>query len=161
MMNLAAMIKADKTRERILLFMFILLMSGFSLQRFAIFFSKHRNFATIPGIEILKAFLYGFRFDLVITAMLLFPLVMMFIFIPPKYNRKKLVITPKAAYCALITLVMVFSCIADFFFFQEFGKRLNTQIFAYSGYDYIYKTILKQGSLVLAFIIALIIFLTL
>lgn len=150
--------KPDTARGKLLLFMFLFSITAFSIQRFVIYFSLFGKFSEIGVNEIAKAFAYGFRFDLVITCTLLVPLVLMFVFVPSKYNLKKYISIPISIYGGLFSALVVFSCIADYYFFQEFGKRLNHQVINYIEYDYIYKIIINQYQYVLVLIITLIVF---
>ena len=135
--------------------MFLLLMTIFSVERLVIYFSSSNEFAGIHSREIAKSFVYGFRFDLVVTGMFLVPLVLILLFIPSKYDRKKYINLPISIYCGLATALIFFSSVADYYFFREFGERLNQKIFNYASSDYVYKIIASQYPYILAFMATL------
>jgi len=131
-------------KARLLLFMFLLLMAAFSFQRFVIYLSSSSEFVGIHSREIVKAFVFGFRFDLVIACMLLVPLVVILAFVPQPNDRRRYGATLVSLYCGLVGAVVFFSAVVDYYFFREFGERLNHKVFDYIGSDYVYRIIRSQ-----------------
>lgn len=149
------------TRAKLVLFMFLLFMATFSLERFVLYFSSANEFAGIHSCEIARAFVFGFRFDLVITCMFLVPLVVIVVFIPRIDDRHKYGAILVSLYCGLASAVVFFSSIADYYFFREFGERLNHKVFDYISSDYVYRIIRSQYPYISASIVTLGVFVAL
>lgn len=121
------------------LLFFVALLLIFSLERLAIRLLLPDFFADVLLQQIFSAMLIGLRFDTVMAATLACPLIVLVIAGPlfDKPRFQKII----SAVIALILGLVVFSCIADFYFFKQFGERLNHKALVYLDSDYVYKII--------------------
>ncbi len=131
-------------RYEIIILLFVVLMTLFFLQRMAVYLSAWENFYDCDMSGIITSFIVGMRFDLVVAAMLLAPISLVFLFIPPSFDRHPLFRSLIAAYAGFILVMVLFVCIADYFFFLEFGSRLNGNVIQYFHYDYIIKILVHD-----------------
>jgi len=124
--------------------LYLVTMVLFSLQRLIILLAMSDRFDSVSGSEILQAFIVGLRFDNVISSALAATLVITLTFTP-----KKLLIKPGfhhflAFYSGILLAVIILLLVVDFYFFEEFGERLNQKAIQYLPYDYVYLTVLDQ-----------------
>ncbi len=128
-----------------------------SLLRIVLFFLI-RNQETADTVhltsDIMNSFLYGFRFDLVITAYALFvPTFILGIasFLPKKMKQIHHLIF---GYIALFYASILFIQCADMPYYMQFGSRLNTGALLWTdNTDYMFKMILGEWSFYLYFIL--------
>lgn len=124
--------------------LYLVTMALFSLQRLIIFLAMSDRFDSVSGSEILQAFVLGLRFDTVISCALAATLLMVLTFAP-----KRLLMRPGfhrviALYAGIATVTTLLLLVVDFYFFEEFGERLNQKAIQYLRYDYVYLTVLDQ-----------------
>ncbi len=148
-------------KVKLLLFMFLLLMGAFSLQRLITYLASVNDFAGIHPADVAKAFVLGTRFDLVISCMLLIPLVVILLSVPELNDRRKHGAHLAALYCGLAGATVFFLAVVDYFFFREFGERLNHKVFDYARSDYVHRIIRSQYPYVTALVAALGVFVAL
>lgn len=113
--------------------LFALVMLVLTLERGAIAALMRERFGGATAGDFVHAFLTGLRFDAVIAAMLIVPLFPMLFLTPPVVIRWRPFRYAVAGYAALALTVTVFLAVADFFYFQEFGERLNHKVVDYLG----------------------------
>jgi len=121
------------------LLFFAALLLIFSLTRLATLFLLPEFFVTsLPG-QTLTALLIGLRFDIVIAATIACPFIIL-VFAGPLFQKPRFqrIIS---GLMALILGLVVFLCIADFYFFKQFGERLNHKALVYLDSGYVYKII--------------------
>ncbi len=118
---------------------FLVLLLIFSLERLVIRLLLPEFFTVSSFGQILMAMLVGLRFDSVVAAIIACPLIVLVIAGPllEKPRFQKFI----SALIALTLGLVVFSCIADFYFFKQFGERLNHKALVYLDSDYVYKII--------------------
>ena len=145
-------------RNEILIRLFVILMASFFLQRMAVCLSTWENFYDCDLSEIITSFIVGTRFDLVAAAMLLAPLSLIFLFIPPSFDRRPVFRSLISMYAGFILALVLFVCIADYFFFLEFGVRLNDNVIQYFHYDYIHEILIHEFYLIPVLIGCLLLF---
>lgn len=86
--------------------------------------------ADIPSTELLKAFLVGARFDLVITSYVLVPMVLA-MFLPAGLSRRAW----WNGWLAIVAGVFSFLAALELDFYKEFHARLNSLVFQYVKED--------------------------
>jgi hypothetical protein len=121
------------------LLFFAALLLIFLLERLIIRLLLPEFFTGSTLFQTLIAMLIGLRFDIVIAATLACPLIAL-ILAGPLFDKTRF----QRSLSALIALTLglvIFSCIADFYFFKQFGERLNHKALVYLDSAYIYKTI--------------------
>ena len=118
---------------------FVSLMLLFSFERIIIRLLLPEFFIDSKSSQFFIAMLIGMRFDMVIAATLACPLIALIPAGPQlgKPRFQKFI----SALIALFASVVIFSCIADFYFFKQFGERLNHKAIVYLDSDYVYKII--------------------
>lgn len=134
---------------------FAALLLLFSLERLVIRLVLPEFFADSSTIQTFTAMLIGLRFDIVIAATLACPLIVLVIAGPlfEKPRFQKFI----SAQIAVTLGLVVFACIADFYFFRQFGERLNHKALVYLESDYLYKIIWNDYPiLTLAFVFCLV-----
>ena len=139
-------------RFRVPVIFMVAVMVLLSLERVAILIAMSERFADVTVMDFIRSFMVGWRFDLVICCMVTVPLV--FVAAAPTkllLNRGYQYIV--AGYCSLVLSLMFFLCIIDFFFFGQFGERLNHKAFVYLEYDYIYRIIWDEYPVIGAFVL--------
>ncbi len=117
---------------------------AFSFQRLLLYLFTHADYAGCSMGQIATAFLRGLRFDLVAAAMLAAPFALLFLLLPPivdRLNGFRMFLSFLAGF--VLTLIL-FVCTADFFFFLEFGARLDIKVLQYFHYDYIHKIVIED-----------------
>lgn len=124
--------------------LYLVTMVLFSLQRLIILLAMSDRFDSVSGSEILQAFVMGLRFDTVISCALAATLLIVLTFAP-----KRLLMRPGfhrviALYAGIATVTTLLLLVVDFYFFEEFGERLNQKAIQYLPYDYVYLTVLDQ-----------------
>jgi len=119
-------------------------MFSFFLQRLAIYISTWASFYNCDISGVITSFILAERFDLVATAMLLAPMALIFLFTPPYFDRKLVFRSLISGYAGFILAMVLFICIADYFFFLEFGSRLDNKLIQYFHYDYIHKIVIHE-----------------
>ncbi len=101
----------------------------YQIQRILFFAANHSYFKIQSSTDILKAFLWGIRFDIWVILILNIPLIL-FLFIPTKRNFKKI-------YLWYFTIVngfaMLFNYI-DIVYFDFILKRSTADVFNLIGY---------------------------
>jgi hypothetical protein len=121
------------------LLFFCSLMVIFSLERLAIRLLLPALFAcALPG-QTLRAMFVGLRFDTVMACTLSCPLILLVV-AGPLFRRpgfRKLI----AALAAVVLGLVAFACVVDYYYFREFGERLNHRAIIYLDADYIYEII--------------------
>ena len=125
------------------------------LQRLAVLVIYRERFAGTPWLQIARGFAIGVRFDLVIAAMLVVPLLPILFLAPrgliEKRSFKLAVGTLAGALLGSAALLLAI----DGFFFGEFGERLDHKVFSYasgSGNEYIRQVIFDQFPVVPALV---------
>ena len=125
-----------------LLFWFTMLM--FTGQRLIVFLTTLDRFGSVPTKDIFKSFAVGLRFDAAIASMLALPLLVAAAAAPPKVLSNPAFRWIVSAYGGLVAALVLFACVADVYFFHEFGLRLNYQVLEYTHYAAVYRTIWEQ-----------------
>lgn len=121
------------------LLLFAALLLIFSVERLAIRLLLPGFFIdSLPG-QTWYAMLLGLQFDIVIATTLACPFIVLTIAGPlfEKTFFQRFV----SALAAILLGLVVFGCIADFYFFKQFGERLNHKALVYLDSDYAYKII--------------------
>ncbi len=124
--------------------LFVGVMLTLSLQRLAILLGLHDRYAAVPLGEVARSFIVGLRFDAVIACMAIVPLLAVFALSMPRLIEHRWFRRLVAGYGGLVIALGILLCIADYYFYEEFGSRLNHNAIHYLGYDYIWKTIFAQ-----------------
>jgi phosphoglycerol transferase MdoB-like AlkP superfamily enzyme len=130
-------------RFRVPVFFMIAGMALLSFERLAIVLVMPERLANVTTMDLFRSFFLGLRFDLLICCMLAAPLVLV------SAAPTKLLLLRRyqyfiVGYCSFFLSVMFFLCVVDFFFFEQFGERLNHKSFVYLEYDYVYRLILEE-----------------
>lgn len=127
-----------------------------SLERGLILVTMPGRFAAATWLELMRAFFVGLRFDVVVGATLAAPLVLVLTLPQPRMLERRWLRQAVAGYGAIVLAGVVLLCISDFYFFREFGQRLNQRVFEYAQYDYIWVTVLSQYPVVSALAVMLV-----
>ncbi|MFW6059974.1 MAG: LTA synthase family protein [Phycisphaeraceae bacterium] len=127
-----------------------------SLERLLILVSMPARFAAVHALELVWAFLVGLRFDVVVGATLAAPLVLVLTLARPATIERRWLRRAVAGYAAVTLGALLLLCISDFYFFREFGQRLNDRVFEYAQYDYIWMTVLGQYPVVPALVVVIV-----
>lgn len=127
-------------RVRIPLILFTVLMGAFFLQRALVYLSVRHALTDVSASAVRYGFLVGLRFDTVIASMLVAPLLALAIS-PPRLVVSRFSRWLTSGYCGLVIALALFALVADYFFFQEFGGRLDHKVFNYFGDRYVYRAI--------------------
>ena len=119
-------------------------MAIFSFQRLVVYGTLHARFDGSEVGDVLTSFLYGLRYDAVVACMLVAPLWIALIPAPPVAVSHRFFRWFVSLYAGLVLAAALFLSIADYFFFEEFGERLNEKAVHYIHYDYVLATIAEQ-----------------
>ncbi len=119
----------------------MLLLTG---QRLCIWLTMLDRFRGEPAGDIARSFAIGLRFDAAIAFMVSLPLIVAAVATPENVIVKRAYGWIVSAYGGVVIATVLFACVADYFFFQEFGLRLNYQVLEYTRYSAIYRTIWDQ-----------------
>lgn len=126
----------------------LLLIAGsilaFGVERLLLLLTAADRFEDCSGGVISKALLTGMRFDAAIAFMLALPLVAACAAAPAALLRTRVFCWALAVYGGLVAAVLLFTCVADYYFFHEFGLRLNYQVFEYAHYAAVYRTVWEK-----------------
>ncbi len=111
----------------------------FSFARLATLFLLPEFFTSSSPGQVLSALFVGLRFDIVMATTTACPFIVLVIAGPlfEKARFQKFI----SGLMALILGLVVFLCIADFYFFKQFGERLNHKALVYLDSGYVYKII--------------------
>lgn len=146
-------------RMRPPLILFFTIVALFSIQRLLIWVMMPERFLANPPETFGNAALIGLRFDIVIAGMAAAPVWLACCLVPRTflYRRwwRNLIALTGGFLLSLISLV----CILDFYFFREFGERLNHKFIQYIKYDYIHRIILEQFPVIVVGLITVALFL--
>lgn len=145
------------SRYKLLLLIIASSMIAFFLERLLLYFNTWSTYDRCGVDQILTAFVRGVHFDMVATTMLAAPLALLFLIAPPIFDRKpafRLFVSILAGFIATLVLLV---CVADFFFFLEFGSRLDIKVIQYLHYDYIHKILIQEFHLIPLLIICLLV----
>lgn len=83
------------------------------------------SFLEVEGSSLLKVFLIGFFYDLIASFYFFIPFVFFLIFVSSKFLRSKVGKAVILFFIFLQVYIILFSGVAEFFFWDEFGKRFN------------------------------------
>lgn len=131
-------------RVRLTALLFASAMLLFSMQRLAVLLVMRQRFEGYGLNELLRALAVGLRFDAVIACMLTVPMLVFVLPAPPRLLDARWYQKFLAGYAAAVLSLSLLTCIGDYFFFQEFGQRLNAQAIQYLGYGYVYQIVWDQ-----------------
>jgi len=120
-----------RTRLPALLFAGVIAVS--TLQRLALFLLFDERLAGVDAAGAVRALLVGLRFDVVVAGMVILPLFPVMFLAPPMLIRRRGFKWAIGGLCGLLLAAVAFLLVADGFYFQEFGERLNHQVFQYLG----------------------------
>ncbi len=146
-------------RVRVAAMLVAMVMGVLSLERLAILLAMPERFDAVGAGSLLRGFLTGLRFDAVIACILVAPALVGLLPAPPGLLAKRGFQWVLSAYGGLAVALVFLACVADFFFFQEFGHRLDHKVLTYSGYDYVRLIIVDQFPLVPAVAATVVVFL--
>ena len=118
---------------------FIVLLLIFSIQRLVIRVFLPEFFVGSSFSQTITAMLVGLRFDANIAATIACPLIAL-LFAGNLFKRPAFQKSVSALIAVIISLI-IFLSIADFYFFKQFGERLNHKAIIYLDSDYVYKII--------------------
>ncbi len=116
----------------------------FTGQRLILFLTTLDRFHGVPAGTIVKSFAVGLRFDAAIACMLALPLLAATAAASPNLLAKRSFRWIVSAYGGLAAALVLFTCVADICFFQEFGLRLNYQALEYTQYAAVYRIVWEQ-----------------
>lgn len=108
---------------------FVHLMALQSLFRGMLLWRNSELGTTIPSSEIMQSFLVGMRFDLIMTAYVILPLVLTLLH--PAGIKK----TWAVIWLTLVAFIFTFFAIVELDFYHEFHVRLNSLVFQYIKED--------------------------
>lgn len=138
----------------------LMVISVFSLERLAIMIVMPERFEAFRVDTILQSFLTGLRFDTVVACMVAVPALAIILPAPRNLLLNNVFQWISGAYGGFVVALVFFACVADFFFFQEFGHRLDYKVFTYTHYDYIQQIIIDQYPLLLSIAATAVFFIT-
>ncbi len=121
------------------LLFFTALLLLFSFERLAIRLFLPGHFAGCLTVQTVHAMLVGLRFDIVIAATLACPLITLSA--AGRLCTRRRFLKVVSVLTASTLGIVIFLCIADFYFFEQFGERLNHKALVYLDSDYVYKII--------------------
>ncbi len=127
----------------------------FMLERLALLLVLGERFAGVGTGQLLKSFLVGVRFDIVMAAMVVAPVLLILCVTPRFVWGQKAFRFAVSGFNAVLFAAVSFACTADFFFFREFDTHLDWKVFNYWEYDYVHEIIAQDYPLsliVLAFL---------
>src|SRR6056297_16563 len=136
------------SRYKLLLLIIASSMIAFFLQRLFLYLKTWPSYDACTIDQILTAFARGIHFDLVATTMLAAPLSLLFLIVPPIFDRHPAFRLFVSILAGAISSLVLLVCVADFFFFLEFGARLDIKVIQYFHYDYIHKILVQEFHLV-------------
>src|SRR6056297_2506273 len=136
------------SRYKLLLLIIASSMIAFFLQRLFLYLKTWPSYDACTIDQILTAFARGIHFDLVATTMLAAPLSLLFLIVPPIFDRHPAFRLFVSILAGAISSLVLLVCVADFFFFREFGARLDINVIQYFHYDYIHKILVQEFHLV-------------
>ena len=120
-------------RTRLVVLPLVLLLALFQLQRLLVLLFMPERFDGVGATTVAQAFLVGLRFDAVVAAMLVLPLAIVAPLAPPKVLESRRFRAGVFAFLALVVAAAAVLLVCDYFFFQEFGERLNHKVVNYVG----------------------------
>ncbi len=134
------------------------LLAIFLVQRLAILLAMAGRFSDAGAQDVMTAFATGLRFDAVVIGMVLVPALILLLPAPPAWLSARWFRRTAACYGGLAAAAVAFGSVADFFYFQEFGQRLDEKVLRYVGYDYVQLTILTKYPVIPAVLGGLVLF---
>ncbi len=143
-------------RVRLPAMLFWAVMLLFSAQRLCIYLTMHDRFRGVSARAIAGSFAIGLRFDAAIAFMLSLPLIIVAAATPGNVIVNRAYGWIVSTFGGVAIAVTLFACVADYYFYQEFGLRLNYQVLEYTRYSAIYRTIWDQYPVVWASLATLI-----
>lgn len=132
---------ARDPRIRLPIVYLLFVMAVLSLQRLLVLMLQRGRFADVPTADLTRGFGVGLQFDVWVACVLLVPLVAALAIARPKLLARQAFQNAVAAYCAAIGALLLFTCIADYYFFETFGERLNHKALDYLAYPVTYRLI--------------------
>ena len=136
-------------RFRVPAVLVVMVISMLSLVRLAIVIAMPERFEAFRMGTILQSFLTGLHFDIVIACMVTVPALAIVLPAQRHILLSRVFQWISGAYSGFAVALVFFACVADFFFFQEFGHRLDYKVFTYIHYDYVQLIIINQFPLFL------------
>ena len=124
-----------------------------SFERLAICAAMRNRFKGVSPGNLLKSFVVGWRFDMVMACILSLPLFVATAFVWPGLAVQSWFRTVIVALSSGLFTVTFFLCLADFFFFMEFDQRLDAKVIDYLRYDYVYKIVWSDFPVLRAFLL--------
>ena len=146
-------------RFRVPALLVAIVMGLLTIERALILIAMPERFDGVAVGALLRGFVVSLRFDVVIACMLVLPILPAGFPLPRWMLSNRFFQWTVSVYGGFVTAVVFFACVADFFFFYEFGHRLDDKVLTYGGYDYVWKIIVDQYPLVSTLIAALMVFL--
>ena len=128
-------------RIRLPIVYLLFVMAVLSLQRLLVLLLQRGRFADVPAGDLTRGFGIGLLFDVWVACVLLVPLVTALAVARPKLLARRAFQNAVAAYCAAVGALLTFTCIADYYFFETFGERLNHKALDYLAYPVTYQLI--------------------
>jgi len=142
-------------RLRLPILLFAATMAAFSLQRLIILLTMWPRFFDVSARDILQGFGLALRFDAVVGWIAILPLLIALAAAPDRTLTSRWFGWLIGGYGGFCASLLLFICVADYFFFQEFGLRLNYLVLEYAGYSAVYRTIWQQYPVLWAMLAAL------
>jgi phosphoglycerol transferase MdoB-like AlkP superfamily enzyme len=131
-------------RYRFILVILTATLIFFSVKRLFLYFITRADYAECSIDQLFTAFIRGVHFDFVVAAMLAAPLGLLFLITPPRFDRNPLFRLLVSILAGFIATLILIACTIDFFFFLEFGSRLDIKVVQYIHYDYIHKILIED-----------------
>ena len=129
----------------------LLLLSG---QRLLIFATMGDRFARVALSDVIKSFVTGLRYDLMVSCCLVVPVCLVLMVAWPRLVERRWFRGCTACYCAVGVTLVLFTCIVDTYFFKEFDERLDHKAIDYLGASYVRRTLLEEFPLIPAMLVA-------
>lgn len=107
------------------LYLFLFIFTLLSLAARTVLLAKILPVMGAPPLLILKIYGMGFFFDCVTMLYFAFPFVLYLVFVPDRAYRHPLNKTAVYAGFFSVIYILVFTCCAEYIFFDEFGVRFN------------------------------------
>jgi phosphoglycerol transferase MdoB-like AlkP superfamily enzyme len=102
-----------------------------SLERALIVLALSERFVDAPPGSVARAFLVGLRFDLSIGCFLVSLPTLLLLLSPAPLRRSRWLQRALPVYGAAAATLVTLACVADFYFFEEFGERLDAKAIDY------------------------------
>lgn len=146
------------TRTRLPVVLFFTVMTILVIQRFALLVVMGNRFAAAGWGELAWAFVVGMRFDAVVAGMMVVPLMAVLPFAPPRLLTWRPMHLSLLGYVVAAVTLLVMLGIVDFYFFKEFGERINHKAVNYlaeQGNGYLYHLVWDEYPVLPALLVSM------